>query len=67
MDRTFPDIDYFKLERVRRCMVSILFLWAIQNPDVGYRQVSLLFLLRKVDWTDVSGDARASSCLLLGH
>ena len=42
VDRTFPDIDYFKLERVRRCMVSILFLYAVLNPDVGYRQVSTI-------------------------
>lgn len=39
VDRTFPDIPYFESERVRKCMVSILFLYSILNPDVGYRQV----------------------------
>ena len=40
VDRTFPDIPYFTLERVRRSMVTMLFLFAVLNPDVGYRQVS---------------------------
>ena len=39
VDRTFPDMEYFTIERVRKCMVSILFLYSILNPDVGYRQV----------------------------
>lgn len=40
VDRTFPDIPYFTLERVRRSMVTMLFLFSVLNPDVGYRQVS---------------------------
>lgn len=40
VDRTFPDIPYFELERVRRALTTMLFIFSITNPDVGYRQVS---------------------------
>lgn len=39
VDRTFPDLIYFTLERVKRSMVTMLFLFSVMNPDVGYRQV----------------------------
>jgi TBC1 domain family protein 5 len=39
VDRTFPDIPYFTLERVRRSLTTMLFIFAVLNPDVGYRQV----------------------------
>jgi hypothetical protein len=39
VDRTFPDIPYFAQEHVRRALTTMLFLFAITNPDVGYRQV----------------------------
>lgn len=48
VDRTFPDIPYFTLERVKRCMVTMLFLFTVLNPDVGYRQVS-----RVKDYTEI--------------
>ncbi|RXK39143.1 hypothetical protein M231_03648 [Tremella mesenterica] len=38
VERTFPDIPYFRGERVRRSLTSALFLWSVLNPDVGYRQ-----------------------------
>ncbi|KAK8845414.1 hypothetical protein IAR55_006127 [Kwoniella newhampshirensis] len=38
VQRTFPDIPYFQLERVKRCLTTSLFLFAVLNPDVGYRQ-----------------------------
>ncbi|WWC66907.1 uncharacterized protein I206_100814 [Kwoniella pini CBS 10737] len=38
VERTFPDIPYFQLERVRKSLVTSLFLFSILNPDVGYRQ-----------------------------
>jgi TBC1 domain family protein 5 len=40
VERTFPDIPYFELERVRTALVTVLFLFSVLNPDVGYRQVS---------------------------
>ncbi|RSH90652.1 hypothetical protein EHS25_001257 [Saitozyma podzolica] len=38
VERTFPDIPYFELERVRTALVTVLFLFSVLNPDVGYRQ-----------------------------
>ncbi|WVQ94062.1 hypothetical protein IAU59_001140 [Kwoniella sp. CBS 9459] len=38
VERTFPDIPYFQLTRVRKCLTTSLFLFAVLNPDVGYRQ-----------------------------
>lgn len=40
VERTFPDMGYFEDEQVRRIMGTALFLWAVENPEVGYRQVS---------------------------
>jgi len=40
VERTFPDMPYFGIERVTRSLVTMLFLFAVLNPDVGYRQVS---------------------------
>lgn len=31
-------MSYFQLERVQRCMATALFIFAVLNPDVGYRQ-----------------------------
>ncbi|EJT52581.1 hypothetical protein A1Q1_03383 [Trichosporon asahii var. asahii CBS 2479] len=39
VDRTFPDMPYFQDEGVRRSLTTMLFLFAVLNPDVGYRQV----------------------------
>ena len=39
MERTFPDIPYFRIERVRTVLVTALFMFSVMNPDVGYRQV----------------------------
>ncbi|WWC85741.1 uncharacterized protein L201_000607 [Kwoniella dendrophila CBS 6074] len=38
VERTFPDIPYFQLPRVRKCLTTSLFLYSVLNPDVGYRQ-----------------------------
>ncbi|KGB77227.2 TBC1 domain family member 5 [Cryptococcus deuterogattii R265] len=38
VERTFPDMSYFQLERVQKCMTTALFIFAVLNPDVGYRQ-----------------------------
>ncbi|WWD22360.1 hypothetical protein CI109_106851 [Kwoniella shandongensis] len=38
VQRTFPDIRYFELPSVRRCLTTSLFVFAVLNPDVGYRQ-----------------------------
>ncbi|KAI9635956.1 rab-GTPase-TBC domain-containing protein [Dioszegia hungarica] len=64
VDRTFPDIDYFRIERVRRMMVTMLFLFAVQNPDVGYRQGMhelLAVCLLSVDRDSLEVDANQAS------
>ncbi|KJE05733.1 TBC1 domain family member 5 [Cryptococcus gattii NT-10] len=38
VERTFPDMSYFQFERVQKCMTTALFIFAVLNPDVGYRQ-----------------------------
>ncbi|KAJ1032921.1 hypothetical protein NDA16_000200 [Ustilago loliicola] len=38
VERTFPDLDIFRLTNVQQALTNILSLWALQNEDVGYRQ-----------------------------
>jgi hypothetical protein len=40
LPQRFPDIPYFGNAAVRKVLTTILFLWAIENEEVGYRQVS---------------------------
>jgi TBC1 domain family protein 5 len=42
VERTFPDIPYFTIERVRKSLTTMLFIFSVLNPDVGYRQVCVL-------------------------
>jgi TBC1 domain family protein 5 len=44
VERTFPDIPYFRIEKVRTALTTALFMFSVMNPDVGYRQVSFLFV-----------------------
>ncbi|KAF8274226.1 rab-GTPase-TBC domain-containing protein [Lactarius quietus] len=38
VERTFPDIGYFRASAVQSQLASILFLYAVLHPYVGYRQ-----------------------------
>lgn len=38
VERTFPDIEYFKDPGVQKSLTNILFIYAKLNPDVGYKQ-----------------------------
>lgn len=38
VERSFPDLDMFRLTSVQQSLTNILFLWTLQNEDVGYRQ-----------------------------
>ncbi|KAJ9104052.1 hypothetical protein QFC19_004186 [Naganishia cerealis] len=38
VERTFPDIPYFRDPYVRRVLKTVLFLWAMENSDITYRQ-----------------------------
>lgn len=39
---SFPDVPYFTMPRVQTLLTTILFLYSVLHPDVGYRQVSSL-------------------------
>ncbi|XP_063607723.1 TBC1 domain family member 5-like isoform X4 [Penaeus indicus] len=36
--RTFPEVEFFQSLRIRDLMVTVLFCYARQNPEVSYRQ-----------------------------
>ncbi|CAL4159757.1 unnamed protein product, partial [Meganyctiphanes norvegica] len=36
--RTFPEVEFFKSQRIRDLMVTVLFCYARQHPDVSYKQ-----------------------------
>jgi TBC1 domain family member 5 len=38
VERTFPDIPYFRSSDIQDQMTDILFVWAKMNEEVGYRQ-----------------------------
>ncbi|GAC93467.1 hypothetical protein PHSY_001032 [Pseudozyma hubeiensis SY62] len=38
VERTFPDLELFRQARVQQSLTNILFLWCLENDDVGYRQ-----------------------------
>lgn len=40
--RTFPEVEFFQSTRIRDLMVTVLFCYARQHPQVGYRQVRCL-------------------------
>lgn len=59
VERTFPDQPYFTLERVRQGLTTALFLYAVTNPDVGYRQgmhelLAVFYLVTDLDSLDPS-------------
>ncbi|KAM3722790.1 TBC1 domain family member [Dirofilaria immitis] len=51
VERTFPELEYFKNEDVRTIMSDILFIYAKQHPEIAYRQgmheilATLIFVL----------------------
>lgn len=36
--RTFPEVEFFQSQRIRDLMVTVLFCYARQHPQIGYRQ-----------------------------
>ncbi|KAI9456458.1 RabGAP/TBC [Russula earlei] len=38
VERTFPDIGYYRAPVIQSQLASILFLYAVLHPDIGYRQ-----------------------------
>ncbi|KAK0503183.1 RabGAP/TBC [Armillaria luteobubalina] len=38
VERTFPDIDFFRLPDVQTQLTNILFIYSVLHPTIGYRQ-----------------------------
>ncbi|GJE98099.1 RabGAP/TBC protein [Phanerochaete sordida] len=38
VERTFPDIEYFRDQEVQTQLTNILFVYSVTHPDIGYRQ-----------------------------
>ncbi|EJD74406.1 TBC1 domain family member 5 [Loa loa] len=51
VERTFPELEYFKDENIRTVMSDILFIYAKHHPDIAYKQgmheilATLIFVL----------------------
>lgn len=66
VERTFPDIGLFRQTRVQQSLTNILFLWTLENQDVGYRQgmhelAAVLWKVRSDGAVDIPGRASSSS------
>ncbi|KAK9236545.1 rab-GTPase-TBC domain-containing protein [Lipomyces kononenkoae] len=55
IERTFPDIDYFRDQKVQRMMLDILFVYTKMHPVVSYQQ-GMHELLAPIFWV-ISNDA----------
>ncbi|KAG2078033.1 RabGAP/TBC [Suillus decipiens] len=64
VERTFPDIGYFRDDDVQQQLTNILFLYAVMHPDIEYRQGMhelLAPIYYAVDYDSIADDATASS------
>ncbi|TFY80327.1 hypothetical protein EWM64_g3677, partial [Hericium alpestre] len=64
VERTFPDIGYFRSLAVQAQLMNILFLYSVMHPDIGYRQGMhelLAPLYYAVDWDSLSEEKAASA------
>ncbi|KAJ3550663.1 hypothetical protein NM688_g5023 [Phlebia brevispora] len=60
VERTFPDIGYFREPEVQTQLTNILFLYSVSHPDIGYRQGMhelLAPLYYAIDYDSVPEDA----------
>ncbi|KAG0705875.1 rab-GTPase-TBC domain-containing protein [Suillus ampliporus] len=64
VERTFPDIGYFRDEDVQQQLTNILFLYAVMHPDIEYRQGMhelLAPVYYAVDYDSTADDTTSSS------
>lgn len=62
VERTFPDMDYFRDPDVQTQLTNILFIYSVTHPDIGYRQGMhelLAPLYYAVDYDSVAEDERS--------
>ncbi|KAI0072713.1 hypothetical protein K474DRAFT_1650559 [Panus rudis PR-1116 ss-1] len=60
VERTFPDMDYFRDREVQTQLTNILFVYSVTHPDIGYRQGMhelLAPLYYAVDYDSIPEDA----------
>ena len=61
VDRTFPDMPFFRTPHVQKDLTIILFIYAQRNKEVGYRQgmheiVACLYMALDFDSLEMSGE-----------
>lgn len=64
VERTFPDIGYFRDDDVQQQLTNILFLYAVMHPDIEYRQGMhelLAPMYYAVDYDSTADDATSPS------
>lgn len=64
VERTFPDIGYFRDDDIQQQLTNILFLYAVMHPDIEYRQGMhelLAPVYYAVDYDSTADDATPSS------
>ncbi|ORE10095.1 RabGAP/TBC [Rhizopus microsporus var. microsporus] len=49
VERTFPDVDFFRSSKVQQCLTDILFIYCKLNRDISYRQ-GMHELLAPIYW-----------------
>ncbi|KAK9492642.1 rab-GTPase-TBC domain-containing protein [Lipomyces doorenjongii] len=64
IERTFPDIDYFRDKKVQHMMLDILFVYAKMNPVVRYQQ-GMHELLAPIFWV-ISRDSLKAPAEIAG-
>ncbi|KAH7889272.1 rab-GTPase-TBC domain-containing protein [Phlebopus sp. FC_14] len=63
VERTFPDMGYFRNEDVQHQLTNVLFLYSVMHPDIGYRQGMhelLAPLFYAIDFDSVSESTETS-------
>jgi TBC1 domain family member 5 len=63
VERTFPDIPFFRLPHVQKELTTVLFIHAQQNREIGYRQgmheiAACLYMAIEFDSLDPSEERR---------
>ena len=58
MDRTFAELQIFKLPSTRQDLIEILYIWSLENPEYGYQQgmneiLGVVFALLLLDYNDI--------------
>lgn len=69
VERTFPDIPFFRDPQVQESLTNVLFIYSVMHPDTGYRQgmhelLAPLFYAISFDSIPQEGDTVAASAIV---